>query len=141
MEVYRQLFKEAEPSADIDHLIQSNETKTPNWFEAYYLSQDRQIEILEEIAKKHRLSKREKYMISKEVNLGCSPTTVKKPARITTSKFPDSTPSPRGINKKLYKNWTRMTERIEEHLENPTEFQYLVFKGTAEDFDAWYSTG
>jgi hypothetical protein len=57
-----------------------------------------------------------------------------------TSIFPDDTPAPRKLNENLYKNWLRMTERIEEHLENPTEFQYIRFAGTIEDFEAWKKT-
>ena len=57
-----------------------------------------------------------------------------------TTAFPNDTPPPRPLNKKLYKHWKRMTERIEEHLEDPTEFQYIVFRGTIADFEAWATT-
>jgi len=78
MEIYRQQYKEAEPSADFDKLIESGETRKPNWFMEYYLPQDRQQEIFDEIVKKYKCDKYEKRAISHEVWLGCSPTGFRK---------------------------------------------------------------
>lgn len=81
MPIYRQMYKEAEPSADFDELLESliKEGKKLDWsvIKNYYLSMDRQTEILDEHAKKHKLTKREKYKVSKEIFLGCSPNSVK----------------------------------------------------------------
>ena len=73
MAMYRQMYKEAEPSADIDKLMDSGETQEPNWFMKYYLDQDRQIEIMEEHFNKNKCDKAERKVLSKEMYLGCSP--------------------------------------------------------------------
>lgn len=73
MEVYRKMYREASPSADIDKLIHSGVTLESDWFLEYYLPQERQIEIVDEVCKKHRLTKRESNSVSVEVFLGCAP--------------------------------------------------------------------
>ena len=40
---------------------------------AYYLPMERQNEIIDEHCKKHKLTKRERYKISKEIHLGSAP--------------------------------------------------------------------
>jgi len=75
-EIYVQLFKEADPSADIYEIAESGEGKKPNWFLKYYLDIDRQVEIVNEICKKYKLNKRETYVVSKNVHLGFAPGTV-----------------------------------------------------------------
>ena len=77
MEIYRQMYKEANPSANFDELIKVGETKKPDWFMKYYLPMERQEEILNEICKKHKCSKLERHQISKEIFLGCSPNSCK----------------------------------------------------------------
>ena len=49
MEIYRRMFKEAEPSADIDKIIKSGEGKTRDFFMRYYLEGDRQQKIIEDV--------------------------------------------------------------------------------------------
>lgn len=78
MSIYRQMYKESEPSADFDKLMKEGETKKPDWFMKYYLSEKRQIEILEKHTKKYKLNEREKHEVSKELFLGCSPSMVDK---------------------------------------------------------------
>jgi len=74
MNIYRQMYKEAIPSADFDKLIASGKSKEENWFMNYYLAEDRQIEIIKEWCDKHKCSKRECNLISSEIYLGSSPT-------------------------------------------------------------------
>ena len=76
MAIYRESFARATPPADFDAMMKSGETKVPQFFMAYYLDE----KTLEEIIDKHTkgLSKYEKHQISKEVYLGCTPTSVKK---------------------------------------------------------------
>ena len=73
MDIYSQMYRESEPSADFDELIKKGITKKPSWFADYYLSQDRQDTIVNEHSKKNKLTQREEYQVSKEVNLGSSP--------------------------------------------------------------------
>jgi len=78
MEIYRRMFKEAEPSADVDKIIKSGEGKQRNFFMKYYLNQKRQDEIIEEVCKENKKSR------SWEINsfkttciLGSSPTGIR----------------------------------------------------------------
>ena len=75
--IYRQMYKEAEPSADFDELVKSGEAYKPRWFEKYFLSLDRQIEIRDKFYKKYKLTKRERERVDFEVFLGCSPNSYK----------------------------------------------------------------
>ncbi len=77
MEIYREMYRQATPSADFDQLIKEGITKQPNWFMKYYLPSDKQQEIIDQICKEHRCDKHEKRRIETEVFLGCSPTSVK----------------------------------------------------------------
>lgn len=78
LDVYRQEFKEATPSADFDELIKTGETKIEKFFMKYYLPQKRQNQIVQEHCEKNNLSRHEKEMVEGEVSLGCSPTGIKK---------------------------------------------------------------
>lgn len=77
IKIYQKMYAETEPKANFKKLWKEGKTAKPEWFMAYYLDQDRQEEILDNICKKHKLTKREKYLVSKEVRLGCSPNTCK----------------------------------------------------------------
>ena len=74
MEIYRILFKEATPSVDFDQLVKSGEAKQDDFFMKYYLGDERQMEIIEDICKEHKLTKNEKSKVKTTVLLGCSPT-------------------------------------------------------------------
>ena len=78
--IYRQMFKEAEPSADLDKLLKSEVVKEQNWFMNYYLPIERQNEIVEAELARHRLRKFDIDNIKQEVALGCSPNTYKEPS-------------------------------------------------------------
>ena len=78
METYRRMYKEATPSADFDELIRTGEAKKPNFFMKYYLPDERQAEIIEEVAKKYRLSRWEREILQTQVYLGCAPTSVRR---------------------------------------------------------------
>lgn len=77
-EIYRELYKEADPPADFDKLVESGVTGKANWFMNYYLSMRRQEEIFDSIIKKYKCNKHEKSKISFEIWLGAAPTGVKK---------------------------------------------------------------
>lgn len=73
MEIYKRMYQESDPPADIFELIDSGETNQPNWFMNYYLNMDRQVEILEEVLKEYKLPKRKKEAFRMAVFLGASP--------------------------------------------------------------------
>ena len=78
MPIYRQVYKEAEPSADFDELLKTEEVSKENWFMKYYLPQERQEEKFNEFCEKKKCSQCEKKKISFEVWLGSLPSGVKK---------------------------------------------------------------
>ena len=83
MDIYRDLYKHADPSADFDELIKSGETQKEGWFYDYYMPEEKIDEIIEKHLKEHRLSKWEKHSIRTTIYLGSSPTSVRR----TTSKL------------------------------------------------------
>jgi hypothetical protein len=76
-EIYTKLYKESKPSASFKEIIKSGEGLTPDWFKKYYLNQERQNEIVIEICKKYKLTKRDSYKVSCSVHLGYAPSCVK----------------------------------------------------------------
>ena len=78
MEIYRKMYKEAEPSADFDKIMESGEGKKKEFFMDYYLSEEREVEIIEEMLEKHRCNKLERNSIRKTVYLGSAPNSMKK---------------------------------------------------------------
>lgn len=77
IEIYRELFKAAKPSADFDKLIKTKTVKKPRWFFRYYLPMDKQIEITEKVCNKYKLDKRDRKKIELELFLGCTPVSSK----------------------------------------------------------------
>ena len=78
MDIYRDMYKKAVPSADLDKLIEQGVTKKKGWFSDFFLSQEEQQKILDFYCKKHHCSKYEIQKIENEVWLGCSPIGFKK---------------------------------------------------------------
>ena len=78
LEIYRALYKEATPSADIDELIVSGESKKEGFFNNYYLEDSRQEEIIRDILKTKKVSKNYKDLIYRSIILGAAPTGFKK---------------------------------------------------------------
>ena len=73
MNIYRQMYREAMPSADLDELISQGVTVKPNWFLDYYLPMERQEEIIEYYCKLNKLPKFQRKKIYGTVMLGVSP--------------------------------------------------------------------
>lgn len=73
LEIYRQMFKEAKPSADFDKLRELKVTEKKDWFMNYFLPIERQNEIIDEICKKQKVAGWKRKKIETEVHLGCSP--------------------------------------------------------------------
>lgn len=73
MDVYRQCYKEASPSADFDLLIKSGEAMTPDFYMKYYLPDDRIHQIIDAHCRKSKLNTRDAHKVSSAVWLGSSP--------------------------------------------------------------------
>jgi hypothetical protein len=77
-EIYRRMYREAEPPADFDELLESGVTSNHWWFGDYFLENDRQYEIIEEVLKEHKVPKWKWKYFRFEIILGASPTSTKK---------------------------------------------------------------
>lgn len=72
-EIYREQYKQADPPADFDKLMETGEAFKERFFMNYYLDSNRQSEILEDIMKKYKISEYDKKRIRISYFLGCSP--------------------------------------------------------------------
>jgi hypothetical protein len=77
IEIYTKMYKESKPPVSFKQIMKSGEGLTPDWFKKYYLNIERQNEIVTEIGKKYKLTKRDSYKVSCSVHLGYSPSCVK----------------------------------------------------------------
>jgi hypothetical protein len=79
MDCYRELYKEATPSADFDELVKNapinDEGQKMIDFDAYEIDFDKNHEIVEKYIKKMRLTKYEERGFRFEMFLGCAPRT------------------------------------------------------------------
>lgn len=73
LDIYRQLYKEATPSADFDELMRTGVTKQKDFFMHYYLDDDRQAVIIREHCEKHKLNRLQRSQVDGQIWLGCSP--------------------------------------------------------------------
>ena len=78
LEIYRRMFKEAEPSGNIDKIIKSGEGKKADWFLKYYLPNDRQDKIIKEVCKENKVLAWKIPKFYTECILGSSPTSQRK---------------------------------------------------------------
>ncbi|MFC1723339.1 hypothetical protein ACFL0V_04320 [Nanoarchaeota archaeon] len=74
LDIYRELYQKAEPSADFDVLVETGVTAKPDWFDNYYLSREEQQEILDRHCDKYDLTDREYFRIEMNIFFGGSPT-------------------------------------------------------------------
>jgi hypothetical protein len=78
LEILRRMYAESCPPADIDLVIASGEGKIHGWFMNYYLSEDRQRQIIEEVLNENKIkNKRIRQGLTNAVWLGSSPTSTK----------------------------------------------------------------
>lgn len=77
-EIYRQMYEEAEPSANFDELMDKGVTTGPDWFMGYFLEPERQQEIIEEHCDNHKLSQRERDIVELNILLGAAPNSSRK---------------------------------------------------------------
>ena len=78
MDIYRQMYKEATPSADFDELVRTGITKEKDFFLNYCLDDVRQEAIIDEHCKKNHLNPIQRDQVFGAVWLGCAPRGVMK---------------------------------------------------------------
>ena len=78
MDIWRQAYKEALPSVDLDKLIKDGKTKSSHWYMDYYLPDARYKEIVELHFKRNKVTPMERKHMTFEVYLGAGPSGVKK---------------------------------------------------------------
>lgn len=75
MEIYNKMYEEADPSADFGELLEKakeGEIK-PDFYQDYYLPNERQTQIVEEVIDDYSLNSKDKNRIKVEVLLGSAP--------------------------------------------------------------------
>lgn len=79
LEIYRELYLNAEPSADFDELVANAELdefgRKDIHFMDYEISQEKEDEIIEKHLKKNRVNAYMRRAITASILLGCSPKT------------------------------------------------------------------
>ena len=76
LDIYRRVY--AEIGVDLDELIEKGITKEIGWYNSYFLAQEKQDEIIEEMLKGKRLTKLKKNAIRVSLYLGSLPSSVLK---------------------------------------------------------------
>lgn len=71
MEIYRAIYTEL--GINLDELIENGTTKKRGWFMDYYMPNERQEEIINDILKTKKLSKLRKEVIKRSLWLGATP--------------------------------------------------------------------
>lgn len=75
IECLRRMYKEADPPIeDLDSAIKSGYTQQEDWFLNHALSDERQEEIIEEVADEFKLGKVDRRAVAMSVRLGSAPT-------------------------------------------------------------------
>ena len=77
-EIYKKMYKESNPAADFDKLIETGEAKQKDFYMKYYLSIEKQKEIIDEICKNYKLKGYDERKVNTTVHLGSSPNSSEK---------------------------------------------------------------
>ncbi len=75
MDIYRKIYSEI--GIDLDELIKQGVTKRDGWFDNYYMPQERQDEIIEEMLSKIKMTKLKRQMLRNTLYLGALPSNVR----------------------------------------------------------------
>ena len=75
LDIYRRIYSEI--GVDLDELIEKGVTKEIGWYNSYFLAQEKQDEIIEEMLKGKRLTKLKKNAIRVSLYLGSLPSSVR----------------------------------------------------------------
>ena len=81
VEIYVRAYKESEPPLDFKALLkraEAGEKQKEGWFLDHYLPAKQFEAIVKDACAKHKLKPREAHRVSKEVYLGCGPSSFKK---------------------------------------------------------------
>ncbi len=76
-ECYRRMFKQSEPSGDFEKIVSSGEGRMPNFFMGYYLSDENQDKIMEEVFTELKVKKYRQGGIRSGIILGSAPSSNK----------------------------------------------------------------
>jgi len=74
LEVYNEVYKHTKPKLDFKKAYEKGEVTETDWFMEYFMIEEEQQKIMNEVMKKHKLKKFEKTIIENSYWLGCSPT-------------------------------------------------------------------
>ena len=75
MDIYRKIYSEI--GIDLDELIKQGVTKREGWFDSYYMPQEKQDEIIEEMLSKIKMTKLKRQMLRNTLYLGALPSNVR----------------------------------------------------------------
>jgi len=75
-DILNEMYAEATPSMDFDYAKNNPEEMGEDWYEQYYLSEDRQREIFQKHTDKYDLTGTERATLSMECFLNLGPTSV-----------------------------------------------------------------
>lgn len=79
LEIYKRMYAESDPPVDIMKIIESGEGQQDRWYMNYYLAEQRQLEIIDEVLKEFKVKPKWKRNAFKTtVLLGASPTSIKR---------------------------------------------------------------
>ncbi len=71
LDIYRRIY--AEIGVDLDELIEKGITKREGWFDNYYMSQEKQDEIIEEMLSSIKMTRLKRQMLRNTLYLGALP--------------------------------------------------------------------
>ena len=71
LDIYRRIYSEI--GVDLDELIEQGVTKEIGWDSSYFLAQEKQDEIIEEMLSKIKMTKLKRQMLRNTLYLGCLP--------------------------------------------------------------------
>ena len=71
LDIYRRIY--AEIGVDLDELIKQGVTKREGWFDNYYMPQEKQDEIIEEMLSKIKMTRLKRQMLKNTLYLGALP--------------------------------------------------------------------
>jgi predicted alpha-1,6-mannanase (GH76 family) len=75
LEIYKEMFKRAEPSANFEKLYKKH--STAYWYNEHYLDGITQHQIMDRICMKHKLTINERSIIGRRIRMGCPPSSSK----------------------------------------------------------------
>ena len=75
LDIYRRIYSEI--GVDLDELIEQGVTKEIGWYNSYFLAQEKQDEIIEEMLSKIKMTRLKRQMLRNTLYLGALPSNVR----------------------------------------------------------------